>query len=161
MKYVQSFDKIYEITNAEKILAKKTKQAANTAITLESILKTFFALFMDISAIKQIWKVAKNEKKLLPISIDIYNHLIDISAILELPKNMQLKYATNLGIEVNKDTNVIAEIIKQLYIQNYKRNFDEDLEETVKYLETGSNFESFKPVHEMFLKKIKEIQKIL
>lgn len=159
MKYVKSFDNINENSNQE--LIKKTKKSANQAITLESILQSFFALFMDINAIKQIWSARKEEKELMNISIDIYNHLVDLGNIIDLPKEQQIKYAKNLGIEIDENTNVLSEISQQLYIEHYKRNLTEDLNKTIKYLEDGTNFEAFKEVHKMFLEKIKEIKEIL
>ena len=158
MKYVKPFNKLYE---SQDKLIKKTKKAANQAITLESLLNSFFALFMDVKAIKQIWSARKEEKELMNISIDIYNHLVDLSNIIDLPKDQQIKYATNLGIEVDGDTDVLSEIAKQLYIQNYKRDFDEDLDKVIKYLEDGTNFEAFEEVHKMFLEKIKEVQEVI
>ena len=158
MKYVKSFGEINEGKND---LLKKTKKMANQIITLQSILQSFYALFMDVNAIKQIWKVAKSEKNSMKIAIDIYNHFIDVENILELPKDKQIKYAKNLGIEVKEDTNVISEIAKQLYIQNYKRDLNEDLEKTIKYLEDGTNFEEFEASQKLFLEKIKEIKEIL
>jgi hypothetical protein len=161
MKYVKKFDQIYENNTDDEKLIRKTKKAAVTTVTLESILRTFFALFMDVNAIKQIWSARKEEKKLMELSIDIYKHLIDMGDIIDLPKEQQLKYAQNLGIEVNKDTNVISEISKQLYIQNYKRDFEEDLEKVIEYLEKESRFESFKEIQKIFLDEIKKIQHIL
>jgi len=161
MKYVKPFNQLYEGSTPEQILARKTKRAAGVALTLDSILKSFFALFMDVNAIKQIWSARKEEKGLMNISIDIYNHLIDIGDIIDLTKPQQIKYATNLGIEVNEDTNVLSEIAKQLYIQNYKRDFEEDLDKVVKYLENGTHFDVFEEVHQMFLDKIKEIKEVL
>jgi len=158
MKYIKPFDKVYESKDS---LIKKTKKAAGQAITMESLLQSFFALFMDVRAIKQIWSARKEEKELMNISIDIYNHLVDMSNIIDLTKDQQLKYATNLGVEVKEDTNVLSEIAKQLYIQNYKRDFDEDLDKVVKYLEDGTNFEAFEDVQKMFLVKIKEIKEII
>jgi len=158
MKYVKSFDNLNE---GKKDLLRKTKRTATQIITLQSILNSFYALFMDVNAIKQIWKVAKSENNLMKVTIDIYNHFIDIENILALPKDKQLKYAKNLGIDVTKDTNVISEIAQQLYIQNYKRDLNEDLENTIKYLEDGTNFEEFEEPHKIFLQKIKEIKDIL
>lgn len=161
MKYVKPFDQLYEKTKEQEKLIKKTKRAANQAVTLESILRSFFALFMDVNAIKQIWSARKEEKELMKLSIDIYNHLIDIGDIMDLPKDQRIKYAKNLGIEVEEDTNLLSEIAKQLYTQHYKRDLEEDLEKTIKYLEKESKFESFREVQEMFLDRIKEIQKVL
>ena len=158
MKYVKSFG---ELNEGKKDLLKKTKKVADQVITLQSILQSFYALFMDVNAIKQIWKVAKSERTLIKIALDIYNHFIDVENILVLPKDQQLKFAKNLGIEVTEDTNVISEIAKQLYIQNYKRDLNEDLEKTIKYLEDGTNFEVFEEPQKLFLEKIKEIKKVL
>jgi hypothetical protein len=161
MKYVKPFDKLYEGSTPEEILARKTKRAAGQAVTLEAILKSFFALFMDVNAIKQIWAARKEETGLMKLSIDIYNHLIDVGDIMDLTKDQQLKYAKNLGIEVTEDTNVLSEIAKQLYINNYKRDFEEDLDKVVKYLEDGTNFEAFEEAHKMFLDEIKKIKEVI
>ena len=74
---------------------------------------------------------------------------------MDLPKDQQIKYATNLGVEVEEGTNVLSELAKQLYIQNYKRDFEKDLDKD------GTNFEAFEEVHKMFLDKIKEIQEVI
>jgi hypothetical protein len=158
MKYVKLFG---ELNEGKKDLLRKTKRTANQIITLQSILQSFYALFMDHNAIKQIWKAAKSERQLMKVALDIYNHFIDIENILELPKDKQIKYAKNLGIDVNEDTNVISEIAQQLYVQNYKRNLKEDLEKTIKYLEDGTNFEVFEEPQKLFLEKIKEIKEVL
>jgi len=161
MKYIKSFGQVNEGSESMDKYTKKTKQIANQAITLESILQSFFALFIDVNAIKQIWSARKEEKKLMELSIDIYNHLVDVGDIIDLPQTQQIKYAENLGIEIKEDTNILSEIAKQLYIEHYKRDLDEDLEETIKYLEKESNFDAFKEVQKMFLEKIKEIKKVL
>lgn len=161
MKYIKPFEQLYEKNKAQEKLIKATKKAAGQSITLESILKSFFALFMDVNAIKQIWSARKEEKELMELSIDIYNHLVDIGDIIVLPKDQQIKFAQNLGVEVKDGTNVLSEIAKQLYIEHYKRDLDEDLEETIKYLEKESDFDAFKDVQKIFLEKIKEIKKVL
>jgi len=158
MKYIKSFDKLNE---GNKELLKRTKKAADQVITLQSILQSFYALFMDHNAIKEIWKSAKSERELIKVALDIYNHFIDVEDIMDLPKDQQLKYATNLGIQIKEGTNVIGEIAKQLYIQNFKRDLDEDLEKTIKYLEDGTNFEVFEEPQKIFLEQIKEIKKVI
>jgi len=157
MKYVKTFDNLNE--NQDTI--NNLKKSANSSITIESILKSFFSLFTDVSAIKQIWSTKKEEKELMNISIDIYNHLIDMKNIIDLPDELLLKYANNLGIKVDSDTVLLSELSQQLYIEHYKRDFKKDLNDTIKYLENGTNFETFDDVQKLFLEKIKEIQEIL
>jgi len=161
MKHVKSYGELFEGADSKEQLLKRTKRAASQVITLQSILQSFYALFMDHNAIKQIWKAAKSERGLIKVALDIYNHFIDVEDIIDLPKDQQIKYAENLGIEVGDGTNVISEIAKQLYIQNFKRDLDEDLEKTIKYLEDGTNFEVFEEPQKLFLNKIKEIKKVL
>lgn len=158
MKYIKSFGQINEKLYTEQELINRTRKAANQSVTLESILKSFFALFMDINAIKEIWTTRKREKESMNIATDIYKHFIDVNDILDLPLKQKMRYAINLGISSPDEEKVSLEIAKQLYVQNYKRDLIVDMDKTIKYLEDGSKFNAYKEVSQLFSWKIKEIK---
>jgi hypothetical protein len=119
-----------ENTTATDKLSKKNTVMNDRKESLKVAIETFFNIFSSPDLAEEIFSDAKMKK----ISSDIYNHFIDVESILSLPKDRQISYANNLGIEVNEGSDIISDIVKQQYIQNYKKDLLNDMDYIVDFL---------------------------
>lgn len=171
MKYVKSFGEInegyldHEDNSLGNKLQKTGRKVLNHVLSLEALLRSFFKIFSNPTELKQIWTDKKIEKDLLQKSYDLYHHFIDIKDIIDLPIEHRIRYAKNLGIKVDKDTNILNEISKVLYRNHYNSDLIQDMEESIEYLEKTKKSpvqsQTLNELRNMFLTKIKEIKQVI
>lgn len=122
MNNIKRFDDMYE----------KYSPSVSNRKKIEKLIDFLFEKYPDASYIEETFSDLDEDK--LDVVVRVYDILVDLSNVLELPQEKIEQYAVNLGIDAMNTKDELGELLDQLYIRKYNEHIRTDMNKVVKYL---------------------------
>ena len=123
MKYLKTFNE----------LIKESNNIIGNTNDMKGIFTNIFRIFKNKEELSDIF----TDEKLSLIATDVYDAFVDARELLQLPEGELQVFAANLGVGGEDDP--FSAIVNKMYEDKFKRNFKNDINDIIKYLENYVN----------------------